>query len=217
MLPISVFADTLSNEPAEIPAWQEAEDNLETINAMEDDSTNLKNGDEIDDISTTPVDGQTHEPSNESVGEPIQPFATPVAFYFTYKQTSKSTATGGWTRISRIINGPGSVSVSTSTTKKESFTSDMSLTAELKKKVRAGASFTWYSSATSSIKETDTFYIPKGKKGYVGLKPFYNVSNGNLYRKHSVTGNVVGTYKVVGKSPKKLNGHLDGEVSRRYV
>lgn len=140
-----------------------------------------------------------------------------TSYYYTYKETSKRVdKSSGFQRASAIVHGPMEVSVSRSISATESFTASIALDSSMKSKIRGGASFEWNISKSSNSSESYTVTIESGKTGYIGFKPYYNVSIGKLYRHHDTTGKILNTYSITAKSPKELGGYLDGEYKRIY-
>ncbi|GAA0234510.1 hypothetical protein [Metaclostridioides mangenotii] len=125
-----------------------------------------------------------------------------------FKKTSSKQITGSAKKLTQDVAGGSkgaTISVSNSATISETFS--ISLDATMKKKVRAGAGFSWNTSLSRSV--TTTHRVPAKKIGYVAFKPYYNQVTGKLTTMlHSGEST---TKTVTANSPKRLStGVCDG-------
>ncbi len=127
-----------------------------------------------------------------------------VARRLEYQESGVYTKIGYPQKVTPDIGGYAAVNYGQSVTIGEEFDSSIALDATVKSIVRAGASFTWASSASSSSQFNATFYIPEGRIGYVKFCPYYRVTYGALYIGQN-------SYYIEASSPKTLsNGLADG-------
>lgn len=132
---------------------------------------------------------------------------------YTYKDS------GSIIKCSPDAIGPATITYGNSVTVTESFSASFNLTAEAKKYIKAGASFAWNDSASTSTSFGVSFSVPSGKTGYVAFSPRRNVSVGDMYEE-VWNGNILVVENhlglVSGYSPIKLsNGFADGVYSLR--
>lgn len=141
---------------------------------------------------------------------------TPNSYLISYKyvESTHYVCMGDTVTVSPTIQGPGTISYGTSHTFTESFSASISLSYDEKSAIRAGAGFSWNSSASNSSTFGVTYSVPAGKYGYVTFTPDLYCTCGTLYEQHYSGGVLVGSVnlgEVYAYSPVVLsNGICDG-------
>ncbi|MCY8102240.1 hypothetical protein P8881_05225 [Bacillus haynesii] len=132
--------------------------------------------------------------------------------YWKYSETKVTTYTGNPIQASSTIkcntSGGCSVSKNISVTVSSSFSVN---TQAEKKAIKAGVSYTWVNSATSS--STYTFKLKKGENGYIAFKPTKRKSTGKLKRYSNWDGYLY-SKSAYCRNPVKLS---NGEAKGTYV
>lgn len=137
--------------------------------------------------------------------------ADPLPSY-TYSQTTSYVINGSPAKVTPDYAGPASITVVNSITTTEGWSATVSGNADITKKIKAGASFTWNSSTASSTSVNGTWSVPSGKTGYIQFTPYLNYTQGNVTMYYYVAG----IFKTLdmglqwGTSPKKVGGYTDG-------
>jgi len=105
--------------------------------------------------------------------------------------------------------------VTLSVTTTESFGGNTSITAEISKAIKLGATFTWNTTSASAIGVGFTWPITSGKNGYIKFTPYLDVTVGNLsmffYDYATGVSGFLDVGEVWGASPRKLpSGFTNG-------
>lgn len=130
-----------------------------------------------------------------------------------YNETGAFRTTGGVEKCTADVVGPANLTYGNSIGTSDAFNYQFNITAEIKKIIKAGASFTWVDSSTSNTNFSLTYQIPAGKIGYVTFQPYLNYTYGKI-REVVFVNNVIisdNSYLANATSPVKLsNGFTDG-------
>ncbi|WP_033163919.1 hypothetical protein [Clostridium sp. KNHs205] len=130
-----------------------------------------------------------------------------------YIQNSAFVTTGGVEKCTADVVGPANISYGNSIGTSESFNYGANLTGEIKKVIKAGATFSWVTSSSSNTSFNLTFQVPAGKTGYVMFQPYLNYTYGNVREVVVAGGMIISDTKILANAtcPKVLsNGFTDG-------
>lgn len=153
--------------------------------------------------------------TEENKNEDEVSILTDLYFVWDYIELYSSTNMGAGQKVSPDAQGPTVISYGTSVSTSNSFSLSVSADYAVKEVIKAGASFGWTTTTTSSATFGVGYEIPAGKRGAVYFAPYYNYTRGTLTKKtYTFTGGLQSVdtwYNQSAKSPKNLgNGLADG-------
>lgn len=145
----------------------------------------------------------------------IEPQVLGATFY-TFRQRHSYIGLGNAVAVSSRFVGPAEISVSQSLTITNTFSASVSVTAQIRESIEAGATFGWERSVETGFTQTGTWNVPSGRTGEIRFTPRLNVSVGDLTRNfvspfppHPITQTQLG--EAWGASPRRLaSGLADG-------
>lgn len=134
--------------------------------------------------------------------------------YYDFEEVRHWSELGTPIKVTPSVVGPASLSYGNSETASQSFNINISASADVTDKIRAGAGFTWNTSASTNTSFGVTFNISSGRTGYVQFRPYQNVTYGTVNELYYQYGDLISKKNLgdaVGTSPIKLqNGFADG-------
>ncbi|MCU7195531.1 hypothetical protein GMB70_14905 [Turicibacter sanguinis] len=140
----------------------------------------------------------------------ISPVPTPRASYYVYsKEYSYQQADTYKYRITPYIQPGLSVTYAETKSFSESFTGTLSADAEVKKLIRAGAGFSWTTTASTDKNVAIGLVNTTNRTAAIAFTPFYNITAGPV-RYYDHNGQVTNKGNHIGKSPAKIGSFADG-------
>lgn len=149
----------------------------------------------------------------QSDGETIAPSAIGPVTVNTYTPDGPAKKiTGDPIKVTPDFKGPATMNYAESHTVSDSFGGNISITADIKKLIKAGVTFSWNTTASSSTSFGGTFTVPEGKIGYIQFSPYFNYTTGTLNQKVFQNNTLISdkNYSAWGYSPVKVGDFADG-------